>query len=89
MFSSPVSIHLGGAVTNSAVGVHMVHLTLVTETEKAIELSDGKYSIWLPKRALRPSKGDDPYYKLAHWFKPSSFQDYVLNRTSRTSVISA
>lgn len=87
-FKSTISIHIGGAACNSAVVVRMSHFSLVSETEKAIQLSNGKETIWLPKKALIASKGDDPYYKLAKWFKPNSYQDYVLCKSATVNGFS-
>lgn len=76
-----VSIVMGGAVGTSAVVVSMVHGTVISQTEKAVNLQlDNGATIWLPKAALTAS-GES--FKLAKWFKPNEYQNRVLmnNRT--------
>ena len=64
--SNEISIQVGGAVSSSAVVTRMVHATIVTETEKALQLSVSGQTVWVPRKAL-VSKGE--YYQLAQWFR--------------------
>lgn len=83
-----VSIFLGGAVTNIAVVVRMLHAHCETETDKAIKLKLDKDVLWLPKKALIPIESlylTDVCYKLAKWFKFSRQQDIIVEKNERIS----
>lgn len=73
-----ISISLGGAVAHSAVFSRMAHVTVVTATEKAVQVKgDNGQTCWLPKKAL---VAKSEYFKLAPWFKPSSWQSYFFEQ---------
>jgi len=72
-----VSIAIGGAVGLSCVCSEMIHAKLSSQTEKAIQISCGKESIWLPKSALEP-KSD--WFKLKSWFKSDKYQNRFFDK---------
>lgn len=63
---SMISILIGGAVAYNAVATRMIHGTVQSTTDKAVQLKlDNGQFLWLPKSALSESGSS---YKLAPWF---------------------
>lgn len=86
-----ISINIGGAATNTAVVTRVAHLYIASESRKALCLTAENIAgcIWLPKKALVPVSGDPNLFKLASWFKPSSWQRSFMSRAAATSGTSA
>ena len=83
-----ISILLGGAATNSAVVVRMLHGRCDSETEKALRLQLTNGYLWLPKKALiaiKSTYSTDVSYKLAKWFDFSRQQQIIVEKNQAIS----
>jgi len=93
------SIFLGGATAPSAIYTSHLHCSVVSVTEKAVQVRAynsrgvlGTTTCWFPRRALITWKGDDQYgwrCKLAHWFTFSEYTSRFVNFNSVDSGIAA
>ena len=81
-----ISISTGGLVGLSCVVSSMLHGHIKEVTEKTIKIQCDKNTCWLPKKALRKHPKHD-YYTLtrARWFRPSTNQQWFLDKYSDVS----
>jgi hypothetical protein len=95
---SDISILVGFATAQGAVGVTSILASIVEETEKAYKISsftknEKEIFAWIPKSSLTSMNyiPEMEYFscKFAKWFKPSGWTLNFIENTSRDSVISS
>ena len=89
-----VSLFIGGAVGFDCVAVRMIHGTVVSGTEKAVEIEaeterGNKVRAWFPRRSLLRPAGSTDGLELAHWFNPTGWTAKFLDMTANVSGVSA